>query len=404
MYILRFIFSDGCLRNMFDLAWLWGSLEGSESRELRCAASGTRGVRMSSGLGAGSELAGAAPITSTPATALGFRARTPLSRDFLCDLARLAEGLVMCDVTDDFFGAVDGARADDDAHCAELVAQMGCREQAAWFAPDSVGDLKQRADADSHFCEVRRRRAEWAVAIKRNYPGARVVRWVDTGVDLEKAALVISLRAGASSRAGASPSASSERCVSSGSGATSVTPASSTPPVSSGPPPLIVVVFRGSKSTSDYIRTDASPRFIPLGTPEAYGPDDSKAELMPSLGGSSMPCVSRGAWRAYAGVRERDEEGVGPRALVRDSVEALLREDPRSELVITGHSLGGSIATLCAYDLIASSQTVSEAGATLVSFAAPRLFNKATTPRPPSSPPITQRPPPTPPLPPSDRV
>ena len=34
----------------------------------------------------------------------------------------------MCDVTDDFFGAVDGARADDDAHCAELVAQIAAHE------------------------------------------------------------------------------------------------------------------------------------------------------------------------------------------------------------------------------------------------------------------------------------
>lgn len=56
---------------------------------------------------------------------------------------------------------------------------------------------------------------------------------------------------------------------------------------------------------------------------------------------------------------------------------------PASEVVITGHSLGGALCTLCAYDLLHSVGVDGEppirhlGGVTLVPFAAPRMFNRA---------------------------
>ena len=61
----------------------------------------------------------------------------------------------------------------------------------------------------------------------------------------------------------------------------------------------------------------------------------------------------------------------------------LQEEYPTSEVVVTGHSLGGALCTLCAYDLLHSVGVDGEApirqqgGVTLVSFAAPRMFNRA---------------------------
>ena len=45
-----------------------------------------------------------------------------------------------------------------------------------------------------------------------------------------------------------------------------------------------------------------------------------------------------------------------------------------AHLVIAGHSLGGSLATLCAYDLLERSAAARAAGATLVTFGEPRFF------------------------------
>ena len=94
---------------------------------------------------------------------------------------------------------------------------------------------------------------------------------------------------------------------------------------------------------------------------------------------TERPCVTLGAWKAYAGEEEAASfDGYNPRARVRRAVERLLRSYPKARLVLTGHSLGGVLSTLCAFDLIAQSEVVRSAGPlTLINFAAPRMFNQA---------------------------
>ena len=66
---------------------------------------------------------------------------------------------------------------------------LSCRESAMWLAPDRVGEIAEKSPKRASECEVRRRRAEWAVALKRRYD-PKVAAWVDTGVHGEKAAAV----------------------------------------------------------------------------------------------------------------------------------------------------------------------------------------------------------------------
>ena len=76
--------------------------------------------------------------------------------------------------------------------------------------------------------------------------------------------------------------------------------------------------------------------------------------------------------------------GASPRQRVRLAVEKALREFPRSRarVVITGHSLGGGLAALCAFDLLACCQVLdrclerSGSALTLLTFAGPRMFNR----------------------------
>lgn len=300
------------------------------------------------------------------------------SRSFVRDLSFLAEHAVMNDVHSDFWNF--DAEAEDAA--ATLQLQLRCRERAPFFAPDKVGRTAELDPAAAAECEVRRRRAIWLVEFKRRYQPT-VVEWVDTGVGYEKQACVLLLHP--------------------------------QPETQLPPEPIIAIVFRGSKTYQDYFITDASFWSVALPPVQPPKPAGDRSEIASEVGEVSAlvahadddvdpreadladvttdidpkartliginkektePCVTLGTWRAYAGDAVRCQQGAGPRAIVRRALTKLLMKFPRSHVVMTGHSLGGALATLCACDTLRASAAARCAGVTLVTFASPRMFNK----------------------------
>ena len=186
--------------------------------------------------------------------------------------------IMMDDVTPDAFARFD--ENDPDA-ADKLRLMLKCREEAPVWAPDKVGDLARKGEKEAAACEVRRRRAVWAVDFKRRYQ-PEVIEWIDTGHKREKPCAVLLLK----------------------------------PRESRGGPPLIAVAFRGSKTTQDYFITDASPRFVPL--PEgATGRRRVGGRLLAAAGGERaalrhdgrVACL-RGRARARLSAAEQ-HPGVG---------------------------------------------------------------------------------------------
>ena len=109
----------------------------------------------------------------------------------------------------------------------------------------------------------------------------------------------------------------------------------------------------------------------------AHAASEAAARPCPFLGWADAPCAQLGLWRAYAGSGAARHAARGaPRHVVLETVEALLSRHPSARVVVCGHSLGGCLASLCAHDLLCSCAAARAAGVTLVSFAAPRFFNK----------------------------
>jgi hypothetical protein len=219
---------------------------------------------------------------------VGDRCELLACRQFVTSMARLSEGLVMHDITRGFFPI----RCTVD----ELQRRLSCSEKAAFFAKDKVGEITMLAEERADHCEVRRRRAAWALDLDRRYR-PEVIAWIDTQVGLEKQVAIVCLR----------------------------------PPDQQ---PILVVAFRGSKKVSDYLVTDANLAMASLPPPRL-----PSAEAPGTSTGRSPSCAA-GVWRAYAGASGRESQG--PRALVHAAIEkALAAEGPGCRLCITGHSLGG---------------------------------------------------------------
>ena len=285
-------------------------------------------------------------------------------RWFVADIAKLAEQICMDDMPAD--GSFWTADAIDEqsyaqmapALVASLRQRLKCRERPAFFMPEKLSHVARKQGA-SLSCEVSLVRVTWAVELQARY-GARVLEWVDTGVGCEKQCCVALLARGCPQGR-----------------------------------PVLVLCWRGSKATHDYLLTDLSLFFVPV----PWAPDaeaEAEGRALPSVlsatsvartGGSTpkqrraVPSCTRGLWKAYAGDAQREQLGdQTPRARVRRAVERYLDEFPGCRLLITGHSLGGTLAQLCAVDLLYTCARVKrlgqQEGITVLSFASPRLFNK----------------------------
>jgi pimeloyl-ACP methyl ester carboxylesterase len=259
-------------------------------------------------------------------------------RGFLRDMARLSEGIVMYDLS-------DGELPHDSA-------KLTSREVPAFFAPLKVcGCTEDKRSPEE--CLVRQHCIRWANSLEGTYD-ATVVEWIDTAVDMEKPACLVrlSLEAGRT---------------------------------------VLVVVFRGSRTTSDWTRTNANLNFRTL--PACESPEGAassrtaRSRYMPFLARSRRPCVAAGMWLAYAGRCRRCAADLGPRARVRAALERQLteacadgsaaKEGRTVDIVLTGHSMGGNLAILAASDLLQTSSIIARTGVCCLAFASTRSFNAA---------------------------
>jgi hypothetical protein len=240
-------------------------------------------------------------------------------RAFVAALAGLSEVLVMYDLL---------------SLEPKNIQEMTCVEKdtapfLSGLAPFEVeGRAPKEGDAT---CFVRIKCCEYAHILKSKY-AARVVEWIDVERVTEKQVCILEL------------THNPQR-------------------------PVIVVAFRGSRTTEDWLLVNSNqfhqPLFLPIdeegGSVEAVGPP----RLMHWLKHSRKTCISLGMWKAYDGrkrpivrkklaaramsgstppANEGADPRMSPRARVRAAVERLLSSHAasgqRPQLIITGHSMG----------------------------------------------------------------
>ena len=270
-------------------------------------------------------------------------------REFLRDLAQLAEGLASFDIAE---GSELGSLAAQELH----HRSKGCAR------------LNGQRERPHHgiACPVRYTCSRWASKLKSRYD-ARVVAFIDGEGMRAKAVTLFELTL---------PGAK-----------------------------LLVVVFRSSCTTSDWMSADGSVSFQRLapvreavGTCQKYGssvnllPLDAygRPRLMVCDRKANAPCCASGVWAAYTSTAT--QKGDEPKALrtvrecVLTAVESWLSagdDGTARHVLLTGASIGGTLANLCAVDLLHASAPLRDSieaesfPLLLVTFGSSRSFNQA---------------------------
>eukprot|EP00180_Rhodochaete_pulchella_P000365 Plantae.Rhodophyta-Rhodochaete_pulchella.ctg12569.p1 GENE.Plantae.Rhodophyta-Rhodochaete_pulchella.ctg12569~~Plantae.Rhodophyta-Rhodochaete_pulchella.ctg12569.p1 ORF type:complete len:856 (-),score=98.18 Plantae.Rhodophyta-Rhodochaete_pulchella.ctg12569:27-2594(-) len=135
-------------------------------------------------------------------------------------------------------------------------------------------------------------------------------------------------------------------------------------------PSQIIVAYRGTVSLANWV---TNLKFLQT---EHLSPDSGWEEpewlekaWKPPKFGARRPMVHRGFWSAYSATRIE---------LLRE-VEACSQAAPGRRVLVTGHSLGGALATLCAFDMATSLKGTPRNLISLRTFGSPRVGNRAFT-------------------------
>lgn len=121
----------------------------------------------------------------------------------------------------------------------------------------------------------------------------------------------------------------------------------------------LIVSFRGTVSREQLVTVDMDTKFVM----SSLGMDDDRwqpnTDFLRILD-SGVPQVHRGFYISYMNLRDA----------VFDAVETNLMEEGPVPLLMTGHSLGGALATLCSLDFVARLENIPVA---MYNFGSPRV-------------------------------
>ena len=324
-------------------------------------------------------------ITTSPEKIRKRRQEILLSRSFLTDLARIAEGLIGFDLTE----FASSRATDDHMHIS--------REQPFGVIPFQVGAMTE--DYGKADDKVRRIVGGWSVSIGERYR-ARVVQWIDSGVDYEKPAAVLELHPGGAEDPEwvvlvvclrGSKTFNDWMCTNPNHLYQSERRRVPTRPVI---PSLISKAFQWHQADRALVHPSALSEISSAGDDTPFHPV-GRAHFMPFIAYLPSPAVASGMWKAYAGVRSHDRMPQGPRKHIQKALEDALKYHAEAgrpvSVLVSGHSLGGTLATLCAVDLVRTAlappgaygslphvaKLVQSAPVTCITFGSSRSFNPA---------------------------
>ena len=132
----------------------------------------------------------------------------------------------------------------------------------------------------------------------------------------------------------------------------------------------VYVFFSGSQSWTDWVRVNADLQLVPYSSATIATPTATLATpaATPATPAATAAKVHRGFARAYGAVRDR---------VMTRLQDAMLRSGGARRVVVCGHSLGGSLATLAAMDIVGSFDAEDRPKVACVTFGAAQVGDQA---------------------------